>query len=232
MDGRTPKKLYMQIADDMRRMIEQGLFQPGEKLPTLQALAAQFGCSRATVREALGALRGQGLVEFRHGNGTYVRTASVEMWMQPLDAAILLGLDEVRDLVELQTAVLAGIAHAAAKRRGGSDYSALARALFELESSGRHSEHRIASELHFYSVLAECAANRVLENAFRVLQEALRSSLRVLNPKLDLGLRTCRSIYDAVQMERPDLAREVVYAYGEELLRAIQLKKRTPKSAF
>lgn len=219
VDGR---KLYMRIADEIRNLIEHGEFQPGEKLPTLKALAEQFACSRATVREALGALRGQGLVEIRHGDGTYVRTASVEMWMQPLDAAILLGVNQVTQLIELQTAILAGIAHAAAKRRSTEDYSTLSRALFELEASGRHSEHRIASELHFYAVLAECSRNQVLENTFRVLQEALRSSLRLLNPKRDLGLHTCRALYDAVQMERADVAREVVYAYGEELIRAIR----------
>ncbi|WP_245630123.1 FadR/GntR family transcriptional regulator [Alicyclobacillus acidiphilus] len=222
VDGR---KLYMRIADEIRNLIELGKFRPGEKLPTLQSLADQFSCSRATIREALGALRGQGLVEIRHGDGTYVRTASVEMWMQPLDAAILLGTNQVVQLIELQTAILAGIAHAAAKRRATQDYSALSRALFELEASGRHSEHRIASELHFYAVLAECAQNQVLENTFRVLQEALRSSLRLLNPKRDLGLHTCRALYDAVQMERADVAREVVYAYGEELIRAVRPQK-------
>lgn len=224
------QKLYMRIADRIRSMIEDGAFHPGDKLPTLKDLAEQFGCSRATVRESLGALRGQGLVEFRHGDGTYVRTASVEMWMQPLDAAILLGMSQVKDLVELQTAVLAAIASAAAKRRATEDYSTLSRALFDLEASGRHSEHRIASELQFYSVLATCAHNQVLENTFRVLQEALRSSLRLMNPKREWGIRTCRAIYDAVQMEQPVAAREAVYAYGEQMLQVVSSQWGRPNS--
>lgn len=219
------QKLYMRIAQQIRSMIEDGALRPGDRLPPLKNLAEEFGCSRATVREALGALRGQGLVEFRHGDGTYVRTASVEMWMQPLDAAVLLGTDHVSDLVELQTAVLAAIASSAAKRRATRDYSNLSRALFELEASGRHSEHRIASELHFYAVLAECAENQLLENTFRVLQEALRSSLRLLSPKRELGLRTCRGVYDAVQMEQAERAREIIYAYGEHLLEQAAQRK-------
>ncbi|EPZ42991.1 hypothetical protein N007_01235 [Alicyclobacillus acidoterrestris ATCC 49025] len=212
------QKLYMRIAQQIRTMIEDGYWSPGDRLPPLKNLAEQFNCSRATVREALGALRGQGLIEFRHGDGTYVRTASVEMWMQPLDAAVLLGLDHVSDLVELQTAILAAIASSAAKRRATRDYSELSRALFDLESSSRHSEQRIASELRFYAVLAACADNPVLENTFRVLQEALRSSLRLLSPKRDVGLHTCRAVYDAVQMEQADVAREIIYAYGDHLL--------------
>ncbi|WAH36587.1 FadR/GntR family transcriptional regulator [Alicyclobacillus dauci] len=220
------QKLYMQIAEQIRVMIENGGLLPGDRLPPLKTLAEEFACSRATVREALGSLRGQGLVEFRHGDGTYVRTASVEMWMQPLDAAVLLGTDQVKDLIELQTAILAAIASAAAKRRSEQDYSALSRALFDLEASSRHSEHRIASELHFYAVLAECADNAVLENTFRVLQEALRSSLRLLSPKRELGLKTCRAVYDAVQMEQPDVAREIMYGYGEHLLQMARQSRR------
>jgi len=224
-------KLYMEIAEEIRRQIEEGVFRPGDRLPTLRELADRFGVSRATVREALSALRGQGLVEFRHGMGTYVRTASVEMWMQPLDAAILLSYDNVRDLIELQTAVLAQIAYRAAAHRMESDYSALSHALFELEASPRRGEHRIASELKFFSVLAELAGNRLLENALRVLQEALRSSLRLLNPKLDLGVQACRSIYNAVQTGRPVDARDAVYAYGEAILRAVAEKKGRGRSA-
>ncbi|WP_245629644.1 FadR/GntR family transcriptional regulator [Alicyclobacillus sendaiensis] len=229
--GEASSKLYMEIAEEIRREIEEGAFRPGDRLPTLRELADRFGVSRATVREALSALRGQGLVEFRHGMGTYVRTASVEMWMQPLDAAILLSYDNVRDLVELLTAVLAQIAYRAAAQRMERDYSQLAHALFELEASPRRGEHRIASELKFFSVLAELAGNRLLENALRVLQEALRSGLRLLNPKWDLGVKVCRSVYNAVQTGRPTDARDAVYAYGEAMLRAVAEKKGRGHSA-
>jgi len=229
--GEASSKLYMEIAEEIRREIEEGAFRPGDRLPTLRELAERFGVSRATVREALSALRGQGLVEFRHGMGTYVRTASVEMWMQPLDAAILLSYDNVRDLVELLTAVLAQIAYRAAAHRMERDYTQLAHALFELEASPRRGEHRIASELKFFSVLAELAGNRLLENALRVLQEALRSGLRLLNPKWDLGVQVCRSVYNAVQTGRPTDARDAVYAYGEAMLRAVAEKKGRGHSA-
>lgn len=225
------QKLYTRIAQELREMIEEGTLRPGDRLPTLKTLAEEFSCSRATIREALGALRGQGLVELRHGDGTYVRTASVEMWMQPLDAAVLLGRDHVRELVEFQTAILAAIATSAAKSRAAKDFSELARALFELESTSRQSEHRIASELHFYAVLANCAGNQVLENTFRVLQEAMRSSLRVLDPKKEHGLKTCRQVYDAVQLEDAAKAREAMYAYGEQLLKSLEQQNRVPKSS-
>lgn len=221
-------KLYVRIANDIRNLIEVGTLQPGDKLPPLAALAEQFACSRATVREALGALRGLGLVEFRHGDGTYVRTATIEMWMEPIEAAILLGLNQVQQMVEMQTAILAGIATIAAKRRASADFSPLSHALFELECAAGQGEQAINAELAFYLALADCAGNEMLKNAMRILQEGVRSSLRTLNPKLVIGLKTCRAVYNAVQMEDEVTARNVIYEYGQEILNQVLRRHRTP----
>lgn len=218
-------KLYVQIAEEIREMIETGMLRPGQKLQPLVQLAEQFSCSRATIREALGQLRGQGLVEFRHGDGTYVRNASIDMWMEPIDAAILLGISQVRELVEMQTAILAGIATAAARRRPFADFSPLSQALFDLERTTGNREQTVTAELMFFMTLASLSENAILENALRILQEALRSSLRTLQIGPRKGLHPCREIYDAVQMEDERRARDAVYAYGDEIIRQIGAKR-------
>ncbi len=222
-DGR---KLYVQIASQIRAMIEEGVLMPGAKLPPLATLATEFSCSRATVREALSSLRGQGLIEFRHGDGTYVRTASVEMWMEPLEAAILLSVNQVEQLVELETAILAGIASRAARICDEEGFSSLGYALFQLECVNRHGEAAIAAEVAFYITLAQCAKNPLFENTLRVLQEALRSSLRTLNPKFEIGLNRCSELYRAVEMQDEQYARDIVYRYGEQMIKEIKKKNR------
>ncbi|MFI1204398.1 GntR family transcriptional regulator [Streptomyces sp. NPDC020883] len=64
---------YERIADELRAAIRAGRPAPGERLPAETALAERFGRSVPTVREALRALRDEGLVERRHGIGTFVR---------------------------------------------------------------------------------------------------------------------------------------------------------------
>lgn len=220
-------KLYIRIAEGIRQQIEAGQFGPGDKLPPLAALAEEFDCSRATVREALSTLRGQGLVEFRHGAGTYVRTAAVEMWMEPLEAAWLLGVGQVEELLDTQIAILAGISGIAAQRRAHSDYSQLSQALFELECAAGNRDSLLNAELHFFEVLARVAENSILENAFRVLQESFRSILRLLDSRSTDALRTCRALYDAVQMERMQEAREIVFRYGETVGRQVQKMRKS-----
>ncbi|GGX10839.1 GntR family transcriptional regulator [Streptomyces noursei] len=64
---------YERIADDLRTAIRAGHLRPGDRLPAETKLAERFGRSVPTVREALRALRDEGLIEKRHGIGTFVR---------------------------------------------------------------------------------------------------------------------------------------------------------------
>jgi GntR family transcriptional regulator len=66
-------KAYERIAEDFRRPIRAGELEPGEKLPTEAELARRYQRGLPTVRQALSQLEAEGLVEKRHGRGTFVR---------------------------------------------------------------------------------------------------------------------------------------------------------------
>ena len=67
-----PRRLYRQVADQLRSLIDRGEFPVGSRLPTERELAVQLGISRPTVREALIALEVDGRVRIRVGSGIYV----------------------------------------------------------------------------------------------------------------------------------------------------------------
>src|SRR5689334_11922372 len=67
-----PRRLYRQIADQIRTLIRVGEYRTGARLPPERDLARQLGVSRPSVREALIALEVEGLVEVRIGSGIYV----------------------------------------------------------------------------------------------------------------------------------------------------------------
>lgn len=66
------RRLYQQIADQLRGMIERGEYPPGSYLPPERELSQQFGVSRTSLREALIALEVIGLVRVRVGDGVMV----------------------------------------------------------------------------------------------------------------------------------------------------------------
>jgi DNA-binding FadR family transcriptional regulator len=72
IDMMMPRRLYRQVADQLRQLIDAGEFAVGARLPTERELALQLGISRPTVREALIALEVDGRVRIRVGSGIYV----------------------------------------------------------------------------------------------------------------------------------------------------------------
>lgn len=68
----APTATYVQIADDLRGKLAAGRWQPGDRLPTLDQLAAEHGVARNTVRAAVDQLRDEGRITRR---GMYVPRA-------------------------------------------------------------------------------------------------------------------------------------------------------------
>lgn len=67
------KAKYVQLFEEIKRRILQGIYQNGQRLPGENELAEEFGLSRQTVRQALSMLEQGGFIHRRQGSGTYVR---------------------------------------------------------------------------------------------------------------------------------------------------------------
>ncbi|MCI3953264.1 MAG: GntR family transcriptional regulator, partial [Burkholderiales bacterium] len=72
MYARSAVPLYIQIASALRQRIENGLWQPGQKISTLEALEREFEVARVTVRLAIELLENEGLIHRQQGRGTFV----------------------------------------------------------------------------------------------------------------------------------------------------------------
>jgi DNA-binding FadR family transcriptional regulator len=89
-----PENLPDEIAQQLRTRILNESLAPGQRLPTEQELGAQFGVSRNVVREAIARLKLTGLVETRHGVGTFV---CADLAMRPFEVSH----DDLMDLAQL-----------------------------------------------------------------------------------------------------------------------------------
>lgn len=69
--------LYIQIADELRRNIEESIYQIGDQLPTEAELSTRFGVNRHTLRRAIEVLRQEGLVRVDRGRGMFVAAAPI-----------------------------------------------------------------------------------------------------------------------------------------------------------
>jgi DNA-binding FadR family transcriptional regulator len=101
------RKLYIQIADQIRDLIHSGAVEAGRQLPSERDLAQDLGVSRPTVREALIALEVAGLIDVRVGVGAFVRRRDNVEQVLPEQSHSPLEVMQARCLIEPEVAALA-----------------------------------------------------------------------------------------------------------------------------
>lgn len=76
-DRRTAVPLWVQLREELRAEIERQGLRPGDRLPTEAELEERYGVSRSTIRQAVGELEAEGLLERVQGRGTFVATSRI-----------------------------------------------------------------------------------------------------------------------------------------------------------
>ncbi|MGW5940104.1 FadR/GntR family transcriptional regulator [Streptomyces celluloflavus] len=168
-----PSPLVEQATQRLREQIAEGHWPIGSKLPGETTLAKTLGVGRSTVREALRALAGAGLVQARQGAGVFVLAVEpVEDWPTRLRRAEITDLYEVRMLVEVQAARLA------AQRRTDADVAALAAALAGRRTAAAGDDATfVTADIALHTAVVAAAHNPVLTDLFGEFAPALHQGL-------------------------------------------------------
>jgi GntR family transcriptional regulator, transcriptional repressor for pyruvate dehydrogenase complex len=146
-----PRRLYLQIADQVRSLIADGEFPVGSRLPAERELAKRFGVSRPTFREALIALEVEGYVDVRPGSGIIV-TAQKRMSSDGSGDEGPLEIFRARMLIEGE------IAAEAAPLMKQKDIDALEQIL----DSMKDESGRVEADRQFHRHIASKLGNKVL----------------------------------------------------------------------
>ncbi|HTS22313.1 MAG TPA: FadR/GntR family transcriptional regulator [Casimicrobiaceae bacterium] len=161
-----PRRLYRQIADQIRTLIRSREFPAGTRLPPERDLARQLGVSRPSVREALIALEVEGLVEVRIGSGIYVLGPGGDGETSPLVQAAMGPFEVLRArwVIESECAALA------AKHAKRAQIDAVAEALQQMESSaGQAHRPPLSEDRLFHLRVAEATGNGALVAVVKML---------------------------------------------------------------
>lgn len=97
-EQKKEKKVFVQIVQQLREIIEGGHIQPGDKLPSERVLCEQLGVSRASLREALRSLELLGLIQSRHGGGNYLTEANGNQLVELVSSFIFTTPQSVKDV--------------------------------------------------------------------------------------------------------------------------------------
>ncbi|KNB50560.1 FadR/GntR family transcriptional regulator [Streptomyces caatingaensis] len=179
----TRTSLVDQAIDQIREGIKSGEWPVGGRIPAENELIEALGVARNTMREAVRALAHAGVLEVRHGDGTYVRARDETqgVLMRRLGLADLLDLLVVRRGLEVEAA------RQAAERRLPEDVPrlrALARSSVPAEGDG--TEQVVAGAMEFHHTVVELSRNPVLIELYSALSSATEAGIRRSTDDLEL----------------------------------------------
>ncbi|WP_424186866.1 FadR/GntR family transcriptional regulator [Actinokineospora sp. G85] len=182
LDALRPAPLVEQAAERLRAQIVGGEWGVGTKLPGESTLAKALGVGRSTVREALRALAGAGLVRARQGAGVFViATEPAQDWPTRLREAAVAEVYEVRMMVEVQAVRLA------AARRTAADIAAIEAALTARRAAGALDDAEfVRADIALHAAVVAAAHNTVLDDLFAQFAPVLHRGLVDLVTLLDL----------------------------------------------
>ncbi|MEU8433259.1 FCD domain-containing protein [Streptomyces sp. NPDC029216] len=165
--------LVEQATERLRAQITEGTWPVGTKLPGENALAQILGVGRSTVREALRALAGAGLVQARQGSGVFVIASEPrENWATQLRQAAITDVYEVRILIEVEAAQLA------AQRRTDDDLTVIEAALAARRDAAKGSNAEfVDADIALHAAVVAAAHNPVLTGLFGEFIPLLRQAL-------------------------------------------------------
>jgi GntR family transcriptional regulator, transcriptional repressor for pyruvate dehydrogenase complex len=213
--ARRPKSLALGLVEAVSGRIRDGQMRQGDKLPTEAAIMEEFGVSRTVVREALSKLQAAGLVETRHGVGTFVvgtgDTANFRIAPEQIATA-----KEVIAVLELRIGLETEAAGLAAVRRSDTNLLAMRGALAAFSKAINEDGDALAPDFQFHLEIARATQNvhflelmnylgtmiipRARLNTARVAGESRKEYLRRVNTEHE-------NIVNAIANQDPEGAR-------------------------
>lgn len=215
LERRRPRTLALALVEALGDRIRDGVIAPGDKLPTEAEVMAEFGVSRTVVREAISKLQASGLVQTRHGIGTFVAEPS-EAASFRITPEQMATLRDVIAVLELRIGVETEAAGLAAQRRSDDNLRAMRTALDAFAAANEQGRDAVGADFQFHLEIARATQNahfaelmntlgamiipRARLEGADVVSEERRTYLRRVNAEHE-------SIFEAIAAQDSDAAR-------------------------
>ena len=235
------KRLYHSVADKITKLVDDGVYPPGSRLPGERELAEQFGVSRVTIREAEIALQATGLLRIKTGSGVYILDPADRDSKLPDVSAF--ELTEARALFEAEAAALAA-------RRIDDETLAHLDVLIEMMSSSDPKDEEASQEAdrEFHLTIAAACGNTAIQYVIQSLWK-MRTELPAVK---EVHAAICHDedaadrgsehadVLTALRDHDPEAAREAMRGHFRRLLGSMiditeemaleELRKKTAES--
>ena len=208
-----PRSFADKVAGFLRTEIESGRFLRGERLPTETQLGMNFGVSRTVIREAIGMLKHDGVLESYQGRGIFVATNPTTPSFR-LEHADVTNKSELEQILEFLIANEVAATGLAAARRSSAESRRIRKALVDMEKAIERDETGTNEDVAFHGAIAAATRNPFFISFNHFLEHRIRNLIRTARTNSKrAGYATlvhqehC-AIYDAIEARDADRARQ------------------------
>lgn len=222
LGGLSASAAYQVVAERIRRAIHLGVYVVGDRLPPERELAPALGVARATLREALRVLEGEGLLVSRRGAAGGAIILAIPA--APVVGPVRERLQAFENLLDFRLAVECACARLAARQRTDADLQAMGESL---EGIRRHTSMDLfrRADSAFHLAIAEAARNPMLRSAVEEGRAAMYLPLDLLDFEVmrTNALEGHRMIMNAIVLADPAAAERAMAAHIEDTRRELRL---------
>ncbi len=206
-----------QVYEQCKRMIVQGKWLPGSKLPSESQLCEQLGVSRVSVRSALQFLAAQGYIEIKRGEGSFVNNFNLNEQLGLLMPMIALDEKDHMEVLQYRLILEPNIMPMVIDKITEEDLVGLEKSFHEMEHATDDIVRFMNYDSSFHIRLIEISGNNTILKVHMVLFEIFYSSWQEIGAQLGYkdGLAYHKKIIEALRSRDKELARTLMYEHVE-----------------
>jgi GntR family transcriptional repressor for pyruvate dehydrogenase complex len=223
-------RVACEVVQQVETLLLEGVLRPGDRLPAERELAGVLDVSRPTLRQALAELEAKGLLEARHGGGTYVAQVMRSVFAEPIIGLFATHPKATGDYLEFRAEVEAVAARLAAARATAADKTILSRVIAAMRAA--HAEDDPADEarldVDFHIAIVDASHNIVLIQTLRSIFNLLvhgvfynRTALYRLSGGREQLMHQHEAIYQAIMAGDGAAAEAAVHAHLDYVRQAM-----------
>ena len=205
--------LTMQVVNHVRSLIEDGTLRPGDKIPPEREFSKKLKISRASLRAGIGHLAAMGVLNVRHGVGTFVADGPPALGTASLALLGVLHGFQPWQMFEARLILESHLAAMAAQRGKEEHFTALAEEVTEMYATFQEPQEYLIHDMRFHRTIAEASGNPILALLMETITTALYDERRkTVERSRDLkqSAEAHREIYRAIRSRKANEARVVM----------------------
>lgn len=209
-----------QVFQQLKEKIIKGDWEPGSKIPSENQLCEILGVSRVSIREAIHKLVALGILEVRHGEGTFVRDSLAESYFNEMLPFFLLDRPDIIKILEYRKIVEVGTIGIALQKATQDDIKRLEEIYHDMEKNKDDLEKFAQLDLKFHMALAYMADNPILNKVNYIINDILEETMKKIVEKLGStdGLYYHNRIIEAIKMRHVTEAQQLMAEHLERTM--------------